>query len=375
MPSFIAPGTRTTFDGNSNDVILDLKNGLDFLNQRNDGVELLRRIGTNGFTYANQKQEWSETALAVRSEVITLADGTATSLAVANAYQYQVNNLLKIESEVVRVTAIADGTHLTITRAYAGTTGAAHSSKKMISLGSADPEGANAPSGISDDADRLYNYSQTFTRAVSMSKDEIAQLSTDGNPMTSQIKRRFIEINRELLQAFLYGVKTLDATNKIGAMGGAKQFLTSNVTNVGGAVSIANIDALILSIVTAGGDPKLIVTSPTQKQKVDALDANKQLLGKQEHTGGNLITQTWQSGVLDHPIDILVDFTINTDELWVFDTDFIELGHKSSNGVNGAFHVEDATTPGADSMSQVIRGKYSSRFRQQSSSGYLYGLT
>lgn len=369
------PGTRDTFSGNSNDVVLDLKNGLDFLNQRNDGIDLLRRIGTNGFTYANQKYEWSETALATRSEVITLADGSATSLAVADAYQYQVNNLLRIENEVVRVTAIADATHLTITRAYAGTTGAAHSSKKMISLGAADPEGASAPAGISDDASRLFNYSQNFTRGVSLTNDEIAQLSTEGNPMNGQIERRFIELNRELLQAFLYGVKTSDSANKIYAMGGAKQFLTTNVTNVAGALTIAAIDALILSIVTAGGDPKLITLSPTQKQKLDALDNSKQLLGKQEHMGGGLITQNWQSGVLDHPIDILVDFTFSTDELWIWDTDYIEIGHKENNGISGAFHVEDATTPGADRKDKVIRGKYGARFRQEKASGYLYGLS
>lgn len=374
MSTFV-PGTRTTFDGSNNDVILDLKNGLDFLNQRNDGIEFLRRIGTNGFTYANQKYEWSETALATRSEVITLADGSGVTLTVANAYQYQINNILRVENEVLRVTAIASATTLTIVRGYAGTTGAAHAAKKMISLGSADPEGANAPAGISDDGDRLFNYSQNFTRAVSLSNDEIAQLSTDGNPLNKQVERRFIEINRELLQAVLYGFKNLDATNKIGTVGGAKQFLTSNVTNVAGAVTIAAIDALILSIVTAGGDPKLITLSPYQKQKLDALDNSKQLLGKQEHTGGGLITQTWQSGVLDHPIDILTDFTFNTDELWIWDTDYVDIGHKENNGVSGAFHVEDATTPGADRKDRVIRGKYGVRYRQQAASGYLYGLS
>lgn len=375
MAGFIS-GSKTTFDGNNNDVILDLKKGLSFLNQRNDGIGLLKKIGTNGFTYANQKIEWTETALATRSEVITLANGSATSLTVANAYQYQVNNLLRCENEVMRVTAIVDATTLTIVRAYAGTTGVAHSAKKMISLGSADPEGANAPAGIADDGDKFFNYSQTFTRAVSLSKDEIAQLSTeDGNPMNAQIERRFIEINRELLQAFLYGIKFSDNTNKITGMGGLKQFLTSNAVSVGGAVGISNIDSLILSIILAGGDPKCMALSPYQKQKLDALDSSKQMLGKKEHTGGNLITQTWQSGVMDHEIEIYVDPTISTDELWILDTDYIKIGHKSHNGVVGNFHVEDASVKGSDREDNVIRGKYSARFEQEKASGYLYGLT
>lgn len=372
--AFVA-GTKTTLDGSvKGDVILDLKDGLDFLNQQSDGIALLKRIGTNGFTYANQKHEWSETSLATRRETITITD-VATTLTVADAYQYQVNNLLRVENEVMRVTAIASATTLTVVRAYAGTTAVAHTSKLIFSLGAADPESSDAPAGVADDAARLYNYNQTLTRAVSLSKDEVAGLSTEGNPMTGQIKRRFIEINRELLQAVLYGVRHEDSTNKIYAMGGLKHFVTTNVTNVAGALTIAVIDAKILAVVQAGGDPKAIVVSPYQKQKMDALDANKQFLGKGERTGGNLITNKWQSGVLDHEIDVFVDHTVLDDELWILDTDYIKVGHKSHNGVTGNFHVEDSTPPGADRKSVVIRGKYSVRVMLEKAQAYVYGLT
>lgn len=376
-----ATGAKTYFT-DSADHILDLRDGLDFLNPRQDGIALLKRIGTNGFTAKSVKREWTETALAVRAETVTLADGSGTSLTVANAYQYQVNELLRIENEVVRVTAIASATTLTIVRGYAGTTGAAHSSKTVRSLGAADPENSNAPAGISDTGDRLYNYVQTFTRSVELSADEIAQLSTEGNPMVGQIKRRFIEINRQLAEAVFYGVRYEDTTNKIHAMGGLKQFVTTNVANVAGALTLAAIDARILAIVNAGGDPKLMVVSPTQKQKLDALDASLVRIGKKDggmngssSTGGNPVVQTWQSGVLDHEVDIIVDHSINTDELWLLDTDHIKIGYLSNNGVNGGFHVEEATTPGQDGTKKVIRGKYTMEVGQEKSSGYLYGLT
>lgn len=373
MSDFVA-GLKSSFDGGGNDHILDLSDGMDYLNNRSDGIALLKRIGTNGFTYANNKHEWTETALATRRETITI-DGSATSLAVANANQYQINNLIRCESEVMRVTAIADSTHLTVTRGYAGTSAAAHTSKIAFSMGAADPEGANAPAGINDDGDRLYNYNQNFTRAVSLTNDEIATMSTEGNPMPAQLERRFIEINRELFTACVYGVRYLDSSNELTAMGGLKHFVTTNVSNVGGALTIAAIDAQILAVVLAGGDPKVMSMSPYQKQKLDALDASKQMLGKQEHTGGNLITNNWQSGIMDHPIDIVVDMTFLTDELWILDTDYIEIGHKSHNGINGAWHVENSTPNGADREDRVIRGKYSMRVKQQKAHAYLYGLT
>jgi hypothetical protein len=367
------PGTKL-YGSDTADHILDLANGLDFLRPNLDGIALLKRLGTNKFTAKSVKTEWAETALATRSETITITD-VATTLTVADAYQYQINDIIRIEAELVRVTALASATTLTISRGYAGTTGVAHTSKTAMSLGSADPENSAAPAGIQDSGSRLYNYVQTFSRGVSLSNDELLQLSTEGNTLNGQLERRFIELNRLLATSIFYGVRYEDTSRKIHTMGGLKQYITTNVTNVGGALTIAAIDAEILKIVNAGGDPKMIVLSPYQKQKLDALDSGKQYLGKQEHVGGNLITQTWQSGVLGHTLDVVVDQTILTDELWILDDDNLEIGPASNNGVNGAFHVEDATTPGTDGENRVIRGKYTMRVKQQKAHAYLYSLS
>ena len=367
------PGTKL-YDADSATNKLDLADGLTFLRRNLDCIALVKRLGTYKLTANSVKTEWTEVALATRKETITITD-VATTLTVADAYQYQVNDLIRVESEIVRVTALASGTTLTIERAYAGTTAAAHTSKTAMSLGSADPENSAAPAGIQDSGARLYNYVQTFTRGVSLSNDELLQLSTEGNPLNGQLERRFIELNRLLASSVFYGVRHEDTTNNIHVMGGLKQFITTNVTNVSGALTIAAIDAKILAIVEAGGDPKMIVLSPYQKQKLDALDTAKQMLGKNEHVGGNLITQTWQSGVLGHTLDIVVDQTILNDELWILDDDNLEIGPASNNGVNGAFHVEDSTTPGTDGENRVIRGKYTMRVKQQKAHAYLYGLS
>lgn len=373
--SFVA-GAKTTFS-DSADHILDLKNGLDFLDAGNQNIALLKRLGTNGFTAKSTKHEWTETSLAVREETVTITD-VATALTVNDAYQYQVYELIKIESEVLQVSAIASATSLTVTRGAAGTTAAAHTSKTAISLGTADPENAQAQAAVADNGARLYNYVQTFTRGVELSNDEIAQLSTAGNPMTGQVARRFIEINRQLAKAVLYGVRYENSSTKTRYMGGMTQFVTTNVSNVAGALSVAVIDAQILAIVEAGGDPKLLAMSPRQKQKLDALDANLVRIGKKDgesKTGGNPNAMTWQSGILAHDLDLVVDQSIAKDELWILDTEHISIGHYSNNGVQGSFHTEDATTPGQDGQHKVIRGKYTLRVGQEKAHARLYGLT
>src|SRR5688572_23291253 len=102
------PGNRDSF-ADQDDHILDLRNGLKFLNPRMDGIALMKRVGTNGVA-KSFKHEWTETALAGRKETVTLADDSGTSLTVADAYVYQVNDLIRIENEIVQVEALASAT-------------------------------------------------------------------------------------------------------------------------------------------------------------------------------------------------------------------------------------------------------------------------
>lgn len=375
----IVSGNRTTF-ADQDDHILDIEQGIKYLNPKDNGIRFVKKLIANrGDTVAKSfKHEWNETALPVRKETVTLADGVGTTLTVANAYGYQVNDLIQIESEIVRVTAIASSTTLTIVRAYAGTTGAAHAAKTAYNLGSAAPENNTAPAGTSLSSDLLYNYVQTFDRALDLSNDEIAQLSAEmGNPFNAQLERITLYFWKLFAQACFYGVRYEDTTNKIHVMGGVNQFLTTNVTNVAGALTVAAIDANILAIVNAGGNPDTIVVSPTQKQKLDALDSNVVRTGKRnsDHVGGNPIVMTWQSGVLDYELDIIVDHTIKTDELYILDTSYIQLVPLVNNGINGRLGVSDATTPGQDGKKAVLRAKYTLVFKLQGGMGKLYGLT
>lgn len=372
MSGFVA-GARTSFD-DQNDHILDLSDGMDFLNPRQDGIQILKRIGLDGFKAKSYKYEWTQTDLAARRETVTI-DNVATALTVANARQYSIGTMIKLDNEVVRVTAIASATSLTIARAQLGTTAAAHTGSVAFSIGVAQSENQTGVAAVSDTSDRLFNYIQIFERAVELSNTEIMQASTEGNPLTGQLKRRYIEFMREVAMAFFYGVRYEDATNKRHHTGGLTQFITTNVTNVGGALSISAIDAMLLNIVEAGADPKVIALSPYQKQKLDALDNNKQMLGKKEHVGGGLVTQTWQSGILDHELDIFVDFGLKRDELWILDTEYVKAGNQEGNGVSGAVKVVDATAKGQDGKKQVIRGHLGFKVELEKAHGRLYGLS
>lgn len=368
------PGNRTTFS-DADGHILDLKDGLAYLKPLHDGIGLLKKIGMSGFVAKSTKHQWNEVALATRAEVVTLATTTATAVDVADAYIYQINDLIRIEAEVVRVTALADADTLTIVRGYAGTSAAVHTAQTAVHLGSADPENSAAPAGRSDNQVGLFNYVQTFTTSVDLSADEIMTANVEGNPMVGNVKRRMIEWYQRFAQAVIYGVRYEDSSNKIHTMGGLKYFITTNPTSVAGALTLAAIDAEIKQIVDAGGDPKVIVMGTKQKQKLDALDASLVRLGKKERIGGNPDVQTWQSGILTHTVDVMVDPSFLDDELYILDTDYIKIGYLAGNGKSGALAVVDATTPGQDGEKKVMRGKYTMEVLNSKAHSYLYGLT
>lgn len=375
LPSVIT-GNRTTFD-DQDDHILDIERGIKFLNPRDNGIKFVKRLIANrGDTVAKSyKHEWVETALPVRRETVTI-DDSATTLTVGSALHYQVGDLLRIDDEILRVEAQASSTTLTVARSYGAGAAAAHTSKVAYNLGSADVENATAPVGTTLNGDKLYNFVQTFSRSVDMSNDEIAQMSAEmGNPFNAQLERITLFFWKLVAQAVFKGERIEDATNKIHVMGGIDYFMTTNPTSAGGALTLALIDAEILQIVQAGGDPDVIVLSPYQKQKLDALDTTAVRIGKRERMGGSLNVQTWQSGVLDHTLDVIVDHTIPDTEVYILDTSKLELVPLVNNGINGRLHVEDATTPGQDGKKKVLRAKYTLVVRMQAGMSKLYALT
>jgi len=375
LPSIIT-GNRTTFD-DQDDHILYIEDGIKFLNPRDNGIKFIKKIlsnsdgGTKSF-----KHQWNETALPVRKETITMLIGDGT-ITVANAYGYQVGDIILCETERMRVTALTNTTTLTVTRAYGGTVAAGHTAKAAYNLGSAAVENALAPAGTTLNSDQRFNYVQTFDRSVDLSNDEIAQLTSElGNPFNAQLERITLYFWKLFAQACFYGSRYEDVTNKIHTMGGIDYFIATNATNVAGANTITILDNLIENIIVAGGNPDLLVVGTAQKRKLDALDVN--LLRQndsKETTGGTSYTQHWRSGLMTDQLDIIVDHTIKPDELYVLDTSSIHLKPLVNNGINGRLGILDATTPGQDGKKKVLRGKYTLQFDLEAGMGKLYGLT
>lgn len=379
MSTFVS-GVRDSYADQS-DHVFDVESSVKFLNPKDNGIRwvksLLERANGSSHVATSLKYQWLETALAVPKETVASIGSGASSITVANAYGYMVGDILRSENEFYRVTAITDGTTIAVTSGYAGSTTGAHTSKVLYNLGKASAENSVPGNGFSDTADRKYNYVQTFELPMEMSADEIAEKSYEaGNPFDAKFERLTLAFMKRMANSVIRGTRYEDTTNKIRLAGGLDYFLATNVTNVAGALSITNLDTGILASVLAGGQPDRLVMSPTRKQKLDALDANKVYATKaQLTTGGNPIVSQWQSGILEQPLEVVVDLTIPDDTIYIIDDSTIEVIPLVNNGVNGRLGVVDATAPGQDGKKSALRGKYTFKVERESANVKLYGLS
>lgn len=375
-------GTRTT-SSNTNDHILDIEEGIHYLNPRHNGIRFVKKLLENGRsgkakTAKSYKHEWHQTALPPRRETVTVTN-IATAVTVANSSVYPIGTMLKIEAEVVEVTARANATTLTVTRGALSTSAVAHTAQPMINLGYAGEEYGTGPEALSTNATQLYNYVQTFEAAVEMSDKEIAQLSSEiGNPFSAQLERVTAFFWKTFAQSVFKGVRGTSTRNSrpVHYMGGIDSFITTNVVNVGGAISTTVIDtSLILPLMEAGGTPDTIVMSPKKFLQISALDTAAVRITKDENVGGNPIYKKWQSAASENDLDLIVDMSILDTELYVLDTSKLAIIPLENNGVSGRLALVDGTTVGASGKRRILRAHYTLVVELEAGHAKAIGLT
>jgi hypothetical protein len=162
--------------------------------QRTD-VVVQKHIGSEGApSRSMHKAEWGWGSPDPYSDTITEAAlaGDLT-LTVANGEYYQVNDVIAIDEEEIRVTAVA-GDVLTVERAFAGTTAAAHSDNAVvIILGPATVESADDPDSPFTMGQVEFNYHQimTFTWAMSERAEQTWNYENQGgNSFSKELKKK-----------------------------------------------------------------------------------------------------------------------------------------------------------------------------------------
>lgn len=318
-------------------------------------------VGT-GDTLSQTKFEWmndylnSDTAVAASA---VDAVSTTVALAEGDARKFAVNALVQNGLEVLQVTAVDEVANtITVTRGFDATTPeeiAAGAELKIISRPRPEGEDTFRKNEVND---RLvsFNYSQIFSRYASVSRTQQA-IQTYGveDELNYQVNLRLQEMIREMNNALIYGRKYAGSQSQPRTTGGIFAFAGEQGSfkqDFGGnEISAKGLNDAVEAVFTRGGTVNTILCAPNVARQITKLGGDTIRTTRQDDAVGYRIL----SFVSDLPggaiTNVVVDLNMPKDRALLLNVDNIKTRYLTPT------YDEDATLPGGDYVSRVIRAE------------------
>lgn len=337
-------------------------------------VPLLKRLGgVSSFTSRNTKIEWVLADLWTDrfnlGEALT-ADGTTLTMDGDKAHRLSRGVILKCESELIWVQAIASASTLTIVRGYAGTTGAAHASGVEARIaGFAEVEGTSFVLRGSKLRSMPFNFHSILKTASSESYAQSESvIYTRSGPtlpemMADNIAQMFVALEAMVIEGQRYAGS---GVNSPPSMGGLSFFGT---TANGATVVDASGAKLSRAILNTGWDASYNQVGQTKMARTVLCGQGVKRVLYEEF--GAPITRAAEGNTVFREnvtrleneygaFDIVGPFKrIPNNTLWIINPALIRLGHY---GNLGRLHEVMIPTDG-DFTSRGLYGMYSGIFK------------
>ena len=195
-----------------------------------------------------------------------VADGVATSFAVTSNTDVNVGDLMMAAStnEIVLVTAVPNGTSLTVQRGVGSTAAAAIASGVVLySVGNAFEEASTRPSAVSIVATRYVNNTQIFRNSWAISKTAAMIPQIAGAGFVSESKQDCAALHAMAIEkALFFGQKFMGTRNgqPLHTMEGIIPRVTvaaaGNVTTLGSTTNWTQLEAALDPCLQTVTDPK-----------------------------------------------------------------------------------------------------------------------
>jgi len=248
------------------------------------------------------------------------------------------------DHEVVEVVSVTSDTQFTVRRGASGTTAANIANDGYLTLiGSNYAEGTAAPSAVSRNPIKYYNYTQIFKDSYELSGTAGATKTRTGDPWSNDKKRKMFDHSRGIEHAILFG-RASEVTASNGkpkrTMAGLRAQIPASRSYVysTGTTWFDLVDRLypVFDFDTPAGDERIAFMGNgalNALNKVIAADANSDIQwgGVVKTYGMNLRELILPQGRLllrTHPL--LNRNTLYTNSMWVLD--FASIGYVSLKG-------------------------------------------
>jgi hypothetical protein len=295
-----------------------------------------------------------------------------TTVTVADAEPFRVGHIVKVGDELVKVTAINDN-DLTVVRGYAGTTAADIADGAKIEVQFVEgQEGADARQARYKARKRVSNLTQIFDETVSISGTAAAVSNYGIDDLYDHERaKKLLELALQLEKAAISGVKYESQDGLTRQMGGFRNFIKTNVINVGAALTDEKINDAMQAIYEKGGFANggmyKIMVGAKQKRAISNFSKSEIRLTQAENSRGQ---------VVDHFVsdfgqaEIILNNNLAADELIVFDANRVAV-----KPLQGREFTHEYLGKKGDYFEGQIVGEYSLEFIQEKAHARLKGLS
>jgi hypothetical protein len=329
---------------------------------------------------SNPEFKWFEEDLEPRFDTTSGAiTNVATTVAVTNGTYWAQHDLGYVPrtNETFRVVSVAGG-NLTVVRGVGqgGTGVAMNSGEELLITGSAQPEGDTSKPARSGSPTAVTSYTQIFREPWELTETwrNSTTFTTPGDEQR-QARMKGIEHRKEQEYAFLVNHPSEDLTGSQPrrTAGGARHYITTNVTDVGGAMTEAEFWAALRPIFRYGSREKVILGGSLPISLINQFAANKVQVRQGETTYGLSVQQyITPFGTANILVDYLLEGTTLGSEMIVLDMQYLRRRYLQNRDTHVKTNIQ---APDADTYKAELVTEAGIEFGNQLAHGRITNAT
>jgi Family of unknown function (DUF5309) len=327
------------------------------------------------------EHKWMEDTLRPLTSLITdnpLAQGAiAINVTATTGVNFRAQDIVKIDDELIRITADGSANALATVaapngRGWAATTDAQHAQGATIEIVSVAYMEGNATPGTARSTVKtsVSNFVQIFEDVVQVSSTlEAVEQWAGGSEYARQLTKTMKSLLILMDKTFIYGWPVQRTALYPGMMGGLRYFISTNAATASGAQFSENIALAALNkCYDAGGNPRVVAMRLKQKQAMNKwLDPNRRVAYQERQAGAIVDSYLWDQGV----VDTLIDRWLPADEVLWLDRDHIGFGPLRGQAIgHEILPKQSRLLP----MRGEITGEYTAEVKSETAHARTYGL-
>lgn len=372
----VITGARFGFSDTAN-LAIDMSDTLAMISPFD--VPLLQIIGKDSLQSpcVSTKHEWLEDelrpldTLVITTGLNNTTDPVAFSVTAGTGLYLRAGDILLVEAEQLRVTAVATDS-ITVARGFGGSTNVAHtiSGLAVALLGNVNVQDAAQGASRTTTKTGLFNNTQIYEDTVVVtSTAQAIKKWVEQNEMSGQLERALKTAWIQMERTLIHGRKVAPSAGVASAMDGILVRITTNAyAKAGAALTEPFILQMLQDSWAQGGQISHLIMGAFQKRQMNTFLDSMRMTTRTDRVAGAIV-DTYSSDF--GTVDIVLDRNMPTDTVMGIQRDRIGFGPLTNHALSAA--PVETNTRLRDAV-QII-GQYTSETRNQLAHGKITGLS